>query len=195
MQKSVFPITQTGRFLDNWSRRDFPIDIIPNNMGINLCAVESIEQIKQDDGQFVSVLINFIPEPKEKDFVSKLKNLRHRVDASKMLENKLKTAIRDFYMQIAKHSHSIDIAISLSEGLNRRIQSSFDERRNKEFHYYLLQFENRELKGDDILVTASFHKDGKKVAQFEMFNIKFFKNGFQNEVEYLKGFDFLSKYL
>ena len=38
-----------------------PIEIIPNNMGINLCSVDSIEWRRQDDGQLVDIKINFIP--------------------------------------------------------------------------------------------------------------------------------------
>lgn len=38
-----------------------PIDVIPNNMGINLCSVDSIEWTKQADGQLVDLKINFIP--------------------------------------------------------------------------------------------------------------------------------------
>ena len=40
----------------------FPLSVIPNNMGINLCNVKNITWIKQDDGQIVSLTINFIPE-------------------------------------------------------------------------------------------------------------------------------------
>lgn len=40
-----------------------PIDIIPNNMGINLMCVDSITWTKQDDGQLVNLTINFIPNP------------------------------------------------------------------------------------------------------------------------------------
>lgn len=39
-----------------------PIGVIPNQMGINLCSVDSIEWIKRDDGQLVSLTINFIPK-------------------------------------------------------------------------------------------------------------------------------------
>lgn len=39
-----------------------PIEIITNNMGINLCAVDSIEWDKQEDGQLKTLTINFIPE-------------------------------------------------------------------------------------------------------------------------------------
>ena len=41
------------------------ISIIPNYMGINLVAVDSIEWTEQEDGQLVSLTINFIPEEKE----------------------------------------------------------------------------------------------------------------------------------
>ena len=41
-----------------------PIDIIPNNMGINLCSVDSVMWTRQEDGQLVSLIINFLPENK-----------------------------------------------------------------------------------------------------------------------------------
>jgi len=42
---------------------DVPLDIgvIPNHMGINLCAVEGMSWTQQDDGQLVSLTIHFIP--------------------------------------------------------------------------------------------------------------------------------------
>ena len=42
-----------------------PLSVIPNQMGINLCSVESVAWAKQDDGQLVSLTIIFNPEPKE----------------------------------------------------------------------------------------------------------------------------------
>ena len=42
-----------------------PLSVIPNHMGINLCSVESVEWTKQDDGQLVSLTINFAPDPAE----------------------------------------------------------------------------------------------------------------------------------
>ena len=42
-----------------------PLSVIPNHMGINLCGVKSVAWVKQDDGQLVSLTINFNPEPKE----------------------------------------------------------------------------------------------------------------------------------
>ena len=38
-----------------------PMDVIPNNMGINLCSVEAMTWTKQDDGQLVSLTIHFLP--------------------------------------------------------------------------------------------------------------------------------------
>lgn len=47
-------------------RRDCPIDIgmFPNQMGINLCSVDSVSWTRQDDGQLVNIVINFLPEKK-----------------------------------------------------------------------------------------------------------------------------------
>jgi hypothetical protein len=44
---------------------DWPLslDVIPNYMGINLCSVEGMSWTKQDDGQFVSLTIHFVPAP------------------------------------------------------------------------------------------------------------------------------------
>ena len=40
----------------------FPLEVIPNNMGINLCSVHNIEWTKQKkDGQLVNLTINFKP--------------------------------------------------------------------------------------------------------------------------------------
>jgi hypothetical protein len=41
-----------------------PLEVIPNQMGINLCAVEGITFTEQDDKQLVSVIIHFTPESK-----------------------------------------------------------------------------------------------------------------------------------
>jgi len=40
----------------------FPLEVIPNNMGINLCCVDSVLWTEQKDGQLVNITINFIPE-------------------------------------------------------------------------------------------------------------------------------------
>ncbi len=50
--------------IDKGAYCPLPVTVIPNQMGINLCSVESISWTKQDDGQLVSLQIHFIPEPK-----------------------------------------------------------------------------------------------------------------------------------
>lgn len=42
-----------------------PVEVIPNQMGINLCSVDCIEWKKQKDGQLVYLTIYFQPEPEE----------------------------------------------------------------------------------------------------------------------------------
>jgi hypothetical protein len=42
-----------------------PLSVIPNHMGINLCSVDSLTWVRQEDGQLVSLSINFIPAKKE----------------------------------------------------------------------------------------------------------------------------------
>jgi len=39
-----------------------PLHVIPNYMGINLCSVDSVSWVEQDDSQLVSLTIHFIPE-------------------------------------------------------------------------------------------------------------------------------------
>jgi len=39
----------------------FPLEVIPNNMGINLCSVDAISWQKQEDGQLTNLTIHFIP--------------------------------------------------------------------------------------------------------------------------------------
>lgn len=38
-----------------------PLSVIPNYMGINLCSVDAVSWVRQDDGQLVSLTIHFIP--------------------------------------------------------------------------------------------------------------------------------------
>jgi len=38
-----------------------PIAVIPNNMGINLCSVDSISWQRQEDGQLMSLTVYFAP--------------------------------------------------------------------------------------------------------------------------------------
>ena len=38
-----------------------PVRVFPNQMGINICSVDSVEWKKQDDGQIKKLTVNFIP--------------------------------------------------------------------------------------------------------------------------------------
>ncbi len=44
-----------------------PLEVIPNQLGINLCAVSGVSWTEQEDGQLVCVTIHFLPsnEPPE----------------------------------------------------------------------------------------------------------------------------------
>jgi hypothetical protein len=55
--------TITRKIKDLIDNNDSPIPLafIPNQMGINLCSVDSITWTRQTDGQLVNVTINFIP--------------------------------------------------------------------------------------------------------------------------------------
>ena len=46
------------------------LDVIPNHMGINLCSVEALTWVKQDDDQLVSLTIHFIPVSKKKSEIN-----------------------------------------------------------------------------------------------------------------------------
>jgi len=44
------------------SESPIPLDVFPNNMGINLCSVDAVSWQRQDDGQLVNLSIHFLPE-------------------------------------------------------------------------------------------------------------------------------------
>ena len=50
--------------IDNNEECPFPLRVIPNHMGINLCSVDSIAWQKQDDGQLTNLTIYFKPAKK-----------------------------------------------------------------------------------------------------------------------------------
>jgi len=55
-------ITKTiDELLETKEDSPLPLEVIPNKMGINLCAVDSLTWTKQEDGQLVNLTINFIP--------------------------------------------------------------------------------------------------------------------------------------
>lgn len=55
-------ITKDITQIINGEKCPFPIETIPNNMGINLCSVKSVSWTEQDDGQLVNLSINFLPD-------------------------------------------------------------------------------------------------------------------------------------
>ena len=48
----------------NGANCPLPLETIPNQMGINLCAVDGITFTEQEDKQLVSMTIHFVPEEK-----------------------------------------------------------------------------------------------------------------------------------
>jgi len=65
-------VTKTiDEILNNDSDCPLPLEVIPNNMGINLCSVESLTWVRQNDGQLAALAINFKPDPKENAEVSR----------------------------------------------------------------------------------------------------------------------------
>lgn len=62
-------VTKTIKQLLKKEDSPLPLEVIPNNMGINLCAVKSLSWTRQKDGQLKKLTINFIPAketPKQK---------------------------------------------------------------------------------------------------------------------------------
>jgi hypothetical protein len=57
-------VTKSVKELIRSKKSPLPLEVIPNNMGINLCSVESLTWTRQTDGQLVSLTIHFIPAPK-----------------------------------------------------------------------------------------------------------------------------------
>lgn len=45
----------------NMAECPLPLSVIPNHLGINLSSVDSVDWIKQEDGQLVSLTIKFNP--------------------------------------------------------------------------------------------------------------------------------------
>lgn len=60
MRTEKFKAT-TAELVENKVKSPFPLSVIPNYMGINLCSIDSLEWERLGDGQLVSLTINFIP--------------------------------------------------------------------------------------------------------------------------------------
>lgn len=53
--------TKTVTELIETKESPLPLEVIPNNMGINLCSVDALAWTRQEDGQLVSLTIHFRP--------------------------------------------------------------------------------------------------------------------------------------
>jgi len=53
---------KVSEIIEGKAKSPLPIEVIPNNMGINLCSVDAISWQKQEDGQLVNLSIHFLPE-------------------------------------------------------------------------------------------------------------------------------------
>lgn len=54
-------LKKVSDIIENDEYCPFPLTVIPNNMGINLCSVEAVSWQKQEDGQLVNISIYFNP--------------------------------------------------------------------------------------------------------------------------------------
>ena len=54
-------VTKTVDELIESGDSPLPLEVIPNNMGINLCSVDSLSWTKRKDGQLEKLTINFLP--------------------------------------------------------------------------------------------------------------------------------------
>lgn len=64
--ESFHSVKVAGASEGEMKKSPLPLDVIPNNMGINLSSVKSVDYNKQKDGQLKDLKINFIPASKKK---------------------------------------------------------------------------------------------------------------------------------
>lgn len=60
--KTIFKTVD--ELIRNDEKCPLPLEVIPNNMGINLNSVDAVSWQKQDDGQMTSLTIYFLPKEK-----------------------------------------------------------------------------------------------------------------------------------
>ena len=53
---------KVSELIENNENCLLPLEVIPNQMGINLCSVDAISWQKQSDGQLTNLTIHFLPE-------------------------------------------------------------------------------------------------------------------------------------
>ena len=61
----MLTVTKTVKELVVNGGSPLPLEVIPNKLWINLCNVNSLTWTEQDDGQLVSLTIDFLPNPVE----------------------------------------------------------------------------------------------------------------------------------
>jgi hypothetical protein len=73
-------VTKSVSDLISSKESPLPLEVIPNNMGINLCSVEALTWVKQNDGQLVSLTIHFIPVEKtlQDEYLEQQKQLKEK---------------------------------------------------------------------------------------------------------------------
>jgi hypothetical protein len=60
--RSINYLVENKDTLDKSEQPPLPTHIFPNYMGINLCSVESMTWAEQDDGQLLSLSVQFVPD-------------------------------------------------------------------------------------------------------------------------------------
>ena len=53
---------KVDELIKNNEKCPLPLEVIPNQMGINLCSVEAISWQEQSDGQLINLTIHFLPD-------------------------------------------------------------------------------------------------------------------------------------
>ena len=69
MSEQITTKKTVEELIDSKGYCPLPLDVIPNNMGINLCSVDTIEWTKQADGQLINLKINFLPLQHSSNFI------------------------------------------------------------------------------------------------------------------------------
>lgn len=60
--ETIFTKVSVKELIESDGYCPLPLSVIPNQMGINLVAVDAINWTKQNDGQLTELTIHFIPE-------------------------------------------------------------------------------------------------------------------------------------
>ena len=88
--------TKTVTELIETKESPLPLEVIPNNMGINLCSVDALTWTRQEDGQLVSLTIHFVPAPNTEKQAAKTsgENKRRKQGVNTMKIELLKNIVK-----------------------------------------------------------------------------------------------------